>query len=156
MLFEKFCRHVSKLGGNNVEKDIFVYLEKEVELGKAQVILDFRVWMTFLHSKPASSFLFSKFFFGKGWDFEHVHFEYKSRLLFLPQFKSLTLMGPEKMELIKIADCCCFYISNSKRTTSMTSDNCFLEGVGTAQRSLANSYTSTVSLTEASSQTSEH
>lgn len=93
--------------------------------------------MTFLHCKPASSFLFFKFFFGKGWDFEHVNSEYKSHLLFLPQFKLLTLIGPEKMELIKIADCCCFYIS--ERTTSMTSDNYFLEGIGTSQCSLTNS-----------------
>ena len=33
----------SDLGGNNLAKDIFVYLEKEVELGKAWVILNLSV-----------------------------------------------------------------------------------------------------------------
>jgi hypothetical protein len=35
MILEKFSRPVSKLGGSNLEKDIFVYLGKEVGLGKA-------------------------------------------------------------------------------------------------------------------------
>lgn len=98
--------------------------------------------------------IFLKKFFGKGWGFELVNFEYKSRILFLPHFKLLTLIGPENMELIKIADCCCFY--NSERTTSMTSDSYFLEGLGTSQCSLAKSYTNTKGLTNAHWQTLEH
>jgi hypothetical protein len=61
----------------------------------------------------------------------------KGIFYFLPKFELLPVIGPEKMELIKIANCSCFHISEK---ISIIPDYYSLERVSTALQIMTGSW----------------
>lgn len=118
-----------KLGGNNVEKISLFIWKNKWNLEKPKLLWIFGFEWHFCATNQWVLFYFLRFsflFWQKLGFWACTLWIQKSSLLFLLQVKWSTLIDPEKMKLIKIANCCSYI---SEKTPAMTSDSHFLEGV---------------------------